>query len=195
MKNTIDVTEKIIELYEQDIKEKIGYKFDDLILERQVARAMAFVEKEKKSPKLNTGDFNSVKDKVIDFLTLFEGELPLAAASEKSENSKWYEQIIPISAINDEDGFTLEINQLGKGSKEVRVTILPKLGSEALLNKLLAPYAGQQIDISINNNGKTLVSVDMYVFPDADEAEGVGVIVDDYQPSDGNLKIGLIQKK
>jgi len=207
MKKTIDVTEQIIGLYEQDLIDNIRNKIDndvyigdEINLQRKVDQFMDFIEKDQnKSPKITPINFRDIQEKIVnkisEFIPLFgEFEL-LAAASEEPSNLKWYEHIITIGAVDGEGGFSLEINTRGKDSNEVKITISPQSGSEALLQKILAPYADQEIHISISNNGTSLLSAEMYVSPEADEAEGDGIIIDNSQPSEGKFKIDLIQNK
>jgi len=207
MKNTIDITEKIIDLYEQDLMDEIQYKVvnekydgDKESLKKRINQFMVLVENKKnKSPKTTPINFSDIKEnivnKVSEFVPLFgEFEL-LAAASEEPSNLKWYEHIITIGAVDGEGGFSLEINTRGQDSNEVKITISPQSGSESLLQKILEPYADQEINISISNNGTPLLSAEMYVSPEADEAEGDGIIIDNSQSSEGKFKIDLIQNK
>jgi len=214
MKNRINVTEIFRSLHEQEIMDEISNNIEEEFknglpkeLEKDVLSIMARakeiqeakVSKEKPSDQKPSSvvqiDFNKIKDNIAEkaksFLPLFgeSSEFELLAAAPENSDFKWFESIITVA------GCDIEINPIGNSTDKVLVTISPKKGdSEG--KKVLEHFAGQDIEIAINHNGTTLLSADIYVSPEADEAQGDGVVKIDSRPStDGKLTIDIVNKK
>lgn len=204
MMNRIDITKEILALHEKEYLEKIDkdveeeYKNglpEDVLSQARKLIDLADKRFEAESEKVVKVDFSqSQKSNVVSFEPF--GEFELLAAAAKESDIKWYEQVITVGAIDGRGGCALEINPYGEGSKEVRVTLSAEPGFEGVIKQMLNKFAGKDVEVEISLAGSPILSAEVYVTPEANLAEGVGVIHQIERPDTKSekLKIGFVIK-
>ena len=210
--NRIDITKEVLALHEKDYLAKIDQEVEDeykdglpdeVLSAARKLMAMAEERLKPKNAKVVEVDFsankkvttNTTADNVVSFQPF--GEFELLAAASKDSDVKWYEQIITVGAIDGRGGCLLEINPYGEDSKEVKITLSSEPGSENVLKQMLNKFAGKDIDVEISLAGVPILFAEIYVTPEANLAEGMGIIKQEERPDTKNekLKIGFVIKK
>ena len=100
-------------------------------------------------------------------------------------------KVAPDGATLDATGVEFEINPYDD-SNEIRITISPKTGYESSLKSLLEQFADKDVEVIISLKGVPMMKAEIYIYPEADLAEGEGVIFNSEIPENsGNLDIDI----
>lgn len=189
-----EITEEIKELFdlEDTVMPRIG---------EEVSEELSNISNEELEKKLNsfrqkynisTPISNVVPFKMPPKENLYSlGEFELLAAAPEESDIKWYENIITVDGKNGKGGFSVEINPYDD-SNEIRITISPKTGYESSLQSLLEQFADKDVEVIISLKGVPMMKAEIYIYPEADLAEGEGVIFNSEIPENsGNLDIDI----
>ena len=185
-KKRIDITHVIMAAHEDFITNEISLEVEKELkdgLPDELRQRVLTVMELAKQASVSKAEITSINTTQLFSPFLGEFEL-LAAAGKQSENTlKWFEEFISIA------GYEVEINPWQESdSNMVLITITKK----ELNANSLDPYAGKEIEIAINKNKQSLLTAKLYIFPNANLAEGEGLILSDSIPELGvNTKFTL----
>ncbi|MFW8589271.1 hypothetical protein ACOI22_00535 [Glaciecola sp. 2405UD65-10] len=199
MKKTIDISDELQELHnllsgetEPTEEELASVKLDPKDTIEQANKFLNFVKEQQALQQ--QAQTLTVQKAANDETPL--AEFKLLSAGKKESSIKWHEQLITVGGVDGRGGCLLEIATRAK-TNQVNITLSAQANGEALLQALLADYAGGELDINITFKNKVLLEAHIRVAEDADIARGRGVLFDSERPDtkDESAIINIINKK
>jgi hypothetical protein len=202
----INVTKDILALrqdaYFNEITQQVNEEIEDGFTQEELEDAQRLIAsadtlvKPKRSNVIGT-NFGAKKSRTVENRirneSRFEpfGEFELLAAAAKDSDVKWYEQIITVGAREGKGGCVLEINPYGDDGNNIKITLSAMPGNEGLITQMLGKFAGQDVNVEIMFEGKSMLSAEIYVTPEANLAEGLGTLQQSDRPDTKYEKIQI----
>ena len=187
----IDITKQILAMHEDEVMhnmlEEVTNELKDAIPSDIQATLDACMQ------KLNN-EVDAIPSNVVSFkpksapATVSFAETELLAASGQSLGD-WFLQ--PMNFVG--AGFTLDVRKVIGSENEVDLYLNPNQEDSDNMKKSLLAYLGKSIDISVSNNGTSLLTATLYIDETGCSAEGSGYLMklDEIDNVKGKISIDI----
>jgi len=177
-----DITEKITEHEIEQLVNSIQLEVCDELkggLPKDVlksaseirARAMNTLD-DKNVIAVADANFKRKKSHAIDVIEL--GSVELLAASAKEAQRGWFEPILNVMISGKDSAYSIELIPYDNEDSTMKIVISANEGREHIMKSHFSEFADEEITLKISSEDKVLFTADVYVWPNANLAEGEG---------------------
>lgn len=177
-----DITEKITEHKIEQLVNSIQLEVNDELkggLPKDVlrsaseirARAMNTLD-DKNVIAVADANFKRKKSHAIDVIDL--GSIELLAASAKETQWDWFEPVLNVVISGKDSAYSIELIPYDVEDSMVKIVISANEGREHIMKSHFSEFADDEIMLKISSEDKVLFTAELYVWPNANLAEGEG---------------------